>query len=205
MRRPFAQSHVMAAVACAVVTMAAPAFAQHRAAPAASEPKWDLDGAIGLAAPVGNFGTGLSSGIDLMGAAEVWMPSMAPFGLRGEIGYNHFGANYVNGHASTLRFLVDAVYDVPVQHTTVQPYLLAGFGLYHVSGVVDFGCVPFGCTVSDGSTGVGLNLGGGIRVPLGTVQGFFEARYHLPFTGLGGLSTSPFFPFQIGIRYPLPS
>lgn len=199
-------SCVFAALACASVTIATPAFAQYRNT--AANPQWALDGAVGIAPPAGSFGSGLNVGIDLMGAVELWSPRTAPFGFRGEIGYDHFGTSYVNGHASIVRFVVDALYDFHLEGTRAVPYALAGLGLYHVSGVVDYGCATgfLGtCSLSDGSTGVGLNLGGGVRLPIAdALQGFLEMRYHLVLTGLGGLSTSPFFPIQVGIRYVLP-
>ena len=184
------------------------ATAQYRVPPPAAGPSWYLDGSLGVAAAAGEFGSGLDAGFDVMGAAELWTPATAPIGWRAELGYTRFGASYVNGSAGIFRFAVDAIYDIKVPTTRVTPYALAGIGLYDVSGTVDYGCnVGFlgSCSITNSTAGFGFNLGGGVRVPLvRDLEGTFEVRYHLPLTGLGGLSDSPFFPFQFGVRYRIP-
>lgn len=195
------------AVIAGLIAWGAPVSAQKPTSSALDTPTWALDGSIGIASPVGDFGTGLSSGIDLMGAVEAWFPRTAPIGFRGEIGYSHFGvSNSVNASANIVRFLVDALYDFHLSGTAFQPYILGGLGIYHVSFSVDectIALVP-GCVSGDASTGLGINFGGGVRYPFGPVQGFAEVRYQLPFTAPGGLSDAPFFPLQIGVRYVLP-
>ncbi len=195
------------AVIAGLIAWAAPASAQRRTSSALDTPTWAVDGSIGLAAPVGDFGTGLSAGADLMGAVEAWFPRTAPIGFRAEIGYSHFGAsNSVNASANIVRFLVDALYDFHLSGTAFEPYILGGLGIYHVSFSVDecaILAVP-GCVSGDASTGLGINFGGGVRYPFGPVQGFAEVRYQLPFTAPGGLSDAPYFPLQLGVRYVLP-
>ena len=48
-----------------------------------------------------------------------------------------------------------------------SPYLIGGIGLYDSK---------FGD--ADSNNDLGVNLGGGLRFPLGTLRAFFEARYH---------------------------
>src|SRR6185437_5671774 len=171
--------------------------------------QWAVDGSIGFAVPVGDYGTFLSTGLDLMGAAE-YRPSSSPFYFRGEVGYSHFGGScgfgVDCGSSNVLRIDADALYDFPLQNTKLNVYALGGVGLYHVTAGADVCAVVNGVAIScsTSSTGFGINLGGGIRYPVNPVQLFFELRYHLALTGPGGLSDAPFFPFQFGVRYPLP-
>jgi opacity protein-like surface antigen len=198
------------ALACASALTARTAHAQYRVPPAQSstQPTWYVDGTLGVAAPIGTFGSGLDAGFDVMGGAEFWTPATAPIGWRAELGYTRFGASYVNGSAGIFRFAVDAIYDVKVPTTRISPYVLAGIGLYDVSGTVDYGCAAgfLGtCSVSNSTGAFGFNLGGGVRIPIApALEGTFEVRYHLPLGGLGGLRDSPFFPFQFGVRYRIP-
>ncbi len=195
------------ALLAAVLTVAAtslayttPVLAQTRkaaqsAAPAAAGPsEWALDGSIGFAAP--SYGNA-SLGLDLMGAVE-WHPrSTLPVAWRGEIGWSHFG--YTDGNSDIVRFDVDALYDIPVHWTSkLQPYILGGLGIYHVSVSVDCSALGVECA-SDSDTNLGINLGGGLRYPIGPVLGFFELRWHEAFTA-GDVG---YFPFQFGVKYNL--
>jgi len=170
--------------------------------------QWAVDGSIGFAIPLGDYGTNLSTGLDLMGAIEYHPPGTGPFYFRGEVGYSHFGANcgFADcGSSSILRFNVDGLYDFPLENTKLNVYGLAGIGLYHVSATASSDvCDPAFANCSISSTGFGLNLGAGLRYPVNPIQLFFELRYQLPLTGLGNLGSSPFFPFQFGARYIIP-
>lgn len=190
------KSVLAAALALAAGTLAvsSPAKAQHLASN-----EFAVDGAIGLAIPLGDFGTGLNTGYDLMGAVEYHPRQTGQFYFRGELGYSHFGvSNGVNAHASVTRFDVDGLYDFPVGNTVLQPYALAGLGLYHVSVTADNCGGLINCSAS--STGLGINFGGGVRYPIGVVQLYVEGRYHLAFTSPGSGNTA-FIPLQAGVRY----
>ena len=131
-----------------------------------------------------------------MGAAEYRPAATGPIYFRGEIGYSHFGASAnIDAHASILRFAVDGLYDIPVSGSALQPYLLGGLGLYHVSASID-NC-PTGIDCSNSNTGLGLNLGGGVRYPISTIQLFAEIRYQVALVS----GDAPFIPIQAGIRY----
>jgi hypothetical protein len=169
--------------------------------------QWAVDGSIGFAVPVGDYGRGLSTGLDVMGAVEYHPPTTGPFYFRGEIGYSHFGASVGGGSSNVLRIDADGLYDFPLSGTALNIYALAGLGLYHVSANADVcGFDAFGNPISCGtsSTGFGINLGAGLRYPINPLQLFFELRYQLPLTAPGILSDAPFFPFQFGVRYVLP-
>ena len=195
------------ALTAAALTLASPAMAQR-----VSQSQFALDGAIGFAVPVGNYGSAFNTGLDLMGAVEYHPRSTGPFYFRGEVNWGHFGASGgVNAHSNNVGFIADGLYDFHVPGSLIQPYALAGIGIYHVTLGFDQNCVttPGGidCTGGGGddATGIGFNFGGGVRYPVAPfVQLFFEARYHIPLTGPGDLTNSPFFPFMFGARYRLP-
>lgn len=166
--------------------------------------QWAVDGSIGFAVPVGDYGTGLNTGLDLMGAAEYHPAATGPFYFRGEIGYSNFGYSGGGGSSGILRIDADGLYDFPMPSSKLKVYALAGLGLYHVSATFDLcGIAPY-YSCSESSTGLGINFGAGVRYPLNPVQLFFELRYQLPLTAPFALSSAPFFPFQFGVRYLLP-
>jgi len=194
---------IAVAAASALLAASAPVSAQ-RIAPN----QFAIDGAIGFAIPTGDYGTGLNTGLDLQAALEYHPAGTGPFSLRAEIGWDHFGVSAFAASSNITHLAIDGLYDFVIPNSFLQPYALAGFGVYNVSEDVTAICVtPFGnpatCNTSSGSsTGAGINLGGGVRYLLGRgAQAYFEARYTLAFTGPGELSESPYFPFQFGVRY----
>jgi hypothetical protein len=168
-----------------------------------------IDGAIGFVIPAGNYGTGLNTGLDLMVGLEYRPAQTGPFSFRAEIGWDHFGVTGLTASSSITHFAIDGIYDIVIPNSLLQPYVLGGFGIYNVAENIAAECGtdavgnPIICNAQTGSsTGVGINLGGGVRYLLGRgAQAYFEGRYHLAFTGPGELSESPFFPFQFGVRY----
>jgi len=166
--------------------------------------QWAVDGSIGFAVPVGDYGTGLNTGLDLMGAVEYRPYETGHIYFRGEIGYSDFGYGAGNGSSDVLRFNLNGLYDFPMHGTPLKIYGLAGIGLYHVSATDDLcGVAPY-YSCSQSSTGFGLNLGAGVRYPVNPVQLFFELRYQISFAAPFSLGSAPFFPFQFGVRYLLP-
>ena len=195
--RPF----VSAVIASA--SLASVALGQTRVVASPGPSEWALDGSLGFVAP--DYGNA-NLGFDLMGAGE-WHPkSTLPVAFRGEIGYDYFGYGNSNlygtgysAHSDIVRFDVDALYDIPVHWSSkLQPYLLGGLGIYHVS--VSVSCPVAGCIGGASDTNLGINLGGGLRYPFGPVDGFFELRWHEAFAA----GDAAFFPFQFGVRYRLP-
>jgi hypothetical protein len=195
---------IAVAAASALLASSAPVSAQ-RIAPN----QFAIDGAIGFAVPVGAYGAGLNTGLDLQAALEYHPASTGPFSFRAEVGWDHFGVNGFTASSNITHLAIDGVYDLVIPNSFLQPYALAGLGIYNVSedvaalcGTDAFGD-PVICNTNNGSsTGVGVNIGGGVRYLLGRgAQAYFEARYTLAFTGPGELSESPYFPFQFGVRY----
>jgi Outer membrane protein beta-barrel domain len=158
------------------------AIALVSAAPAGAQLAFDAS--AGFATPVGQYGTGLSTGVDLMGGVE-WHPvPLVPFTMRVELGWDRFGAaaGFV-GNEYLTRFLVDGIVDLPLPGR-FRPYAIAGVGAYHLS------------VNSLGRYGVGVNVGGGLQYRFPLVQPFFEVRYQHAFMA-GGVQ---FVPFQFGVR-----
>lgn len=189
-------------VVIASVSMVSVAFGQTRATAEAGPSEFAVDGSIGFVAP--DFGSA-SLGFDLMGAFE-WHPkSTGPVAFRGEIGWDYFGYGDVyagyGAHSDIIRFDVDALYDIPMHGSTkLQPYLLGGLGIYHISTSVD---CPAGTVICGGAsdTNLGINLGGGLRYPFApNLSGFFELRWHEAFAA----GDAAFFPFQFGVHYAIP-
>jgi hypothetical protein len=204
------RSVVSAGLALAIVasSVATTAHAQR-----VESSQFAIDGALGFAVPVGNYGDAFNTGFDLMGALEYHPRQTGPFYFRGEINWAHFGSSSdaINGHSNNVGFIADGLFDFPVAAFPLKPYALAGVGIYSVTAAVDQTCVQTegGIVCSGGggtsSVGLGFNLGGGVRYPIFPgVQAYFEVRYHIPLTGPGDLSNSPFFPFMFGARYRLP-
>lgn len=186
---------VIAAILGLSVLASAANAQQHKKARAgvSRPPQFAIDGALGFAVPVGSFGDAVNTGIDLMGAFEVWPDETMPVGFRGEIGYSNFGFNGGGGSATSLRFIADAEWQVPMVASNWEPYFLGGLGLYSITA-----------TASTSTFAFGFNLGGGIRYRIGAIAPFFELRYQIPLSGPGGLSSAQFFPFQFGVRYAIP-
>lgn len=138
--------------------------------------QWTLDAAAGFAAPTSS--SGFRPGLDLMGAIEQ-RPFKLPLAVRLEVGWDRL----------VTRTDLDAIFDPSLVGIRLRPYLLAGFGLYNIT--------VFG----HGSTNFGINMGGGLRYPVGPVQPFFEVRYHVDYATV---TTVKFIPLQFGVRIPFP-
>jgi hypothetical protein len=197
-------SAIAAAAASALLAAAAPLSAQ-RIAPN----QFAIDGAIGFAIPTGEYATALNTGLDLQAALEYHPAGTGPFSFRAEVGWDHFGVSGFSASSNITHLAIDGMYDFVIPNSILQPYALAGFGIYNVSEDIaaECGTDAFGnpviCNTNNGSsTGAGVNIGAGLRYLLGRgAQAYFEARYTLAFTGPGELSESPYFPFQFGVRY----
>jgi opacity protein-like surface antigen len=151
--------------------------------------------AVGLNMPMGDAGDGLNMGFKVNGLVELHPQSM-PVDFRGEIGYSRFGADGVDGHQSVLSFIPNVLYNFSTQ-SRIQPYLIGGVGLYHVSASVDAG--PFGdVSVSDNK--FGINVGGGLHIPLSSSSAalFVEARYHNVFNDGGSFNMLP---ITVGVTF----
>lgn len=158
-----------------VVASATPASAQ-----------WAVDASVGIVAPTSQ--SGLNTGVDLMGAVERRVVPLLPVAVRLEVGYDRIGAGPFLGHENITRVAFDVIIDPTIPGTRLRPYFLAGVGVY----VVSFDDYH--------STSFGLNIGGGLRYPVGPVQPFVEVRYHVDYASAAAIG---FVPVQFGLRVPI--
>jgi hypothetical protein len=176
------------ALAAGALTLAAPVAAQQTQSSAVAPGQFAIDGALGFSVPTQS---GLSTGIDVMGAVE-WNAAPlhlgVPLWFRGEIGYSNWGVTNINASVAAWRFIADGEIPFHVPAIPFIPYVLGGIGIYHQS-----------CCGS-GSTGFGINFGGGVRYPIAGIEPYFELRYHAIFD----TAESNFLPFQFGVRFRLP-
>ena len=162
------------------LTLAAPARAQVPV----------LGVAGGLSVPTSRYGRPLDVGFDVQASAD-FRPVPGPFAFRGDILWSRFAVSDPGiGSSNVVGGTFDAVIDVPTPG--IAPYVIGGVGVYDVE---------VGSSVSHHSRfGTGLNIGGGVRFPLGPfLHAFFETRYHVVYASPFGGNTT-FVPILFGLR-----
>lgn len=171
----------------AIATVAALA-----AAPALAGAQISVSVAGGASAPFGDLGDitdigyNVAAGLNFGGTA-------VPIGFRLEGGYNGFGFKGGGGNARIITGTANAIFNLG--KTPDAPYLIAGLGAYSSS----FGTDAFG--YGSGMTALGINGGGGLRFPLGGINTFFEARYHLMLGNRQDGTNFQFVPVTFGIAF----
>jgi hypothetical protein len=156
------------------------------AAPVSAQ--WAIDASVGIVAPTS--GSGFSAGLDVMGAIERRVVPTLPVALRVEVGWDRLGlAGFAVGAENITRVALDAIVDPLLPGTRLRPYVVAGVGVYYVS--------LFGYH----STNPGINIGGGLRYPIGPIHAFVEVRYHIDYASAAAIT---FVPVQFGVRIPFP-
>lgn len=146
----------------------------------------------GASAPVGDLGEvtdlGYNAAIGLnLGGTRL------PIGARLEAGYNSFAFKEGDGSYRIITGTANAV--VNFSQAADSPYLIGGIGAYNSKASID------NVDTADSRTVVGINIGGGLRFPLGGLSTFLEARYH---AGLGERSegtNNRFIPITFGIMF----
>ena len=134
--------------------------------PAASlRPQAALSVSGGLAAPVSDLGDVADIGYNVAAGLN-FGGTRLPIGLRFEGALNGFGLKDINEDVRILNATANAV--VNFSQKSDSPYIIGGLGIYNTK-FSDF---------DNSENGAGVNLGGGLRFPLGTLNTFFEARYH---------------------------
>lgn len=130
--------------------------------PALSQAQLSVSG--GVAAPVSDLsdiadiGYHVAAGLNFGG-------TRLPIGARFEGSLSGFNLKNFNEDVRILNATANAIVNLGQQ--SGSPYLIGGLGIYNSK---------FGGADSDNA--VGVNLGGGLRFPLGNLNTFFEARYH---------------------------
>ncbi|HSJ05118.1 MAG TPA: outer membrane beta-barrel protein [Longimicrobiales bacterium] len=160
------------------------AFTAFNAAEANAQVGFSVGG--GLTIPTGDLGDVVKTGFNAQVGLDI-APVTLPVGFRFEGAFNQFGVDEFDNNWRILSGVANAVLNIP--SAGVTPYIIGGLGIYNQS-ITD--------SDFDSETDFGINVGGGINVPLQGIRGIFvEARYHNIFTE--GSSTS-FIPITLGLR-----
>lgn len=119
----------------------------------------------GIAAPVSDLGDVADLGYNVAAGLN-FGGTRVPIGLRFEGALNGFGLKRIDADVRILNATANAV--VNFSQKSDSPYLIGGLGIYNTK-FTDF---------DESENGAGVNIGGGLRFPLGGLSTFFEARYH---------------------------
>ena len=141
----------------------------------------------GLAAPVSDLGDFADLGYNVAAGLN-FGGTRLPIGARFEGSLNGFKLKDVDDNVRVLNATANAV--VNFSQKADSPYLIGGLGLYNSK---------FGS--DDSENAVGVNIGGGLRFPLGTLNTFFEARYHAMLGDRDKGANLRFIPITFGIVF----
>ncbi|HUK22441.1 MAG TPA: outer membrane beta-barrel protein [Gemmatimonadales bacterium] len=141
--------------------------------------------------PTGNYAQADNTGWQLQGGLEIGIPH-SPFAVRADAMYgetSHQGSIPFTNDTKLSGLSADGVYHIGGGMVPVKLYVLAGVGYHNVN-------LGSGASESDFS----WNAGGGLRIGLGPMNLFAEARYtSIMMTG-GSLN---FFPITGGLEFGL--
>ena len=158
----------------------------------------------GLSVPVGDLSDGANSGYNVNLGLAFGAP-LIPVGARIEAGFSSFEGKDVevttpfqgqDARVTTRIASATANAIVNLGPTGAAPYLIGGLGIYnrHFSGN-DALIVP------GDKTTAGVNIGGGIRFPLGGISTFLEARYHMMLGSSDEAANFKFIPISFGVQF----
>ncbi|HEY2065314.1 MAG TPA: hypothetical protein VGG84_05105 [Gemmatimonadaceae bacterium] len=156
----------------------------------------------GLSMPVSDLSDQVNSGYNLNLGLNVGAP-IVPVGARVELGYNSFdgksGGFFGGGTARIISGTANAILNLGP--TSAAPYLIGGLGIYNFHGSTTFTTLSGTTTASSDNTKAGVNVGGGLRFPLGGISTFLEARYHVMLGDKADFTNSQFIPITFGIQF----
>jgi len=141
----------------------------------------------GLAVPVSDLDDVAELGYNVAAALH-FGGTHVPIGARVEGGLNGFSLDDGDDDVRILDLTVNAV--VNFGQRQASPYLIGGLGFYN-SKVASF----------DSKTALGINVGGGLRFPIGVLTTFLEARYHLMLGDRPDFANLQFIPITFGFVY----
>lgn len=149
----------------------------------------------GLAVPVSDLSNSYNSGYNVAAGLNVGAP-IVPVGARFEVGYSGFDYKSGGGtKAAVLSGTANAVLNLGP--TSSAPYLIGGIGIYDSRFTAN---TALGTATSDKSA-AGVNVGGGVRFPLGGISTFLEARYHAMLGNKNDGTNLQFIPITFGIVF----
>lgn len=159
-----------------------------------AQAKTSISIAGGLSAPVSSLGDLTDMGYNVAAGINL-TPALSPIGLRFEGGYNGFNVSGGDGDVRIISVTANAVFNLT--KLPDSPYLIGGLGYYNQQFTT--GSNSF--EVQTSRSAAGVNIGGGLRFPLGGLSTFFEARYHVMFADANGGASSQFIPITFGIAF----
>lgn len=147
----------------------------------------------GLSVPSGDLSDGANSGYNVNLGLAFGAP-LIPVGARIEAGFSSFDFEGGGGSVRIASATANAV--LGLGSVGISPYLIGGVGLYNRHfNIDDVGVAP-----SD-KTSAGVNVGGGIRFPLGGISTFLEARYHMMLGSDDDAANFKFIPISFGVQF----
>lgn len=138
----------------------------------------------GAALPMGDFGDVAKTGFTVGALADLKTEKL-PVVLRFNLDYTNFGIKGFSGSVNQIGGTVNALYSFAGE--SFKPYALGGVGVFNSK-----------MKGADGSTDFGINLGGGVSIPLSGFDTFIEARYRHIFVDGGSAKAIP---VTFGIRF----
>lgn len=146
----------------------------------------------GLSVPMSDLGDVSNSGYNINVGVALGAP-LIPVGARFEGGFSSFDAK--GGGATTRIASATANAILNLGTMGASPYLIGGLGIYNRR----FSSDAF--NASDSKTTAGVNIGGGIRFPLGGISTFLEARYHVMLGNSNEATNLKFIPISFGVQF----
>ena len=146
----------------------------------------------GLSVPMSDLSDFSNSGYNVNLGLALGAP-LVPVGFRIEGGFSSFDAK--GGGATTRIASATANAVLNLGPTGAAPYLIGGLGIYNRR----FSSDVFG--EADSRTNAGVNVGGGIRFPLGGLTTFLEARYHVMLGNQEEATNLQFIPISFGVQF----
>ena len=146
----------------------------------------------GLSVPMSDLSDFSNSGYNLNLGVAFGAPLM-PVAFRVEGGFSSFDAK--GGGATTRIASATANAVLNLGPTNASPYLIGGLGIYNRR----FSSDTF--NAADSKTSAGVNVGGGIRFPLGGLTTFLEARYHVMLGNQDEATNLQFIPISFGVQF----
>jgi hypothetical protein len=153
----------------------------------------------GLSIPVSDLSDATNSGYNLNVGLAVGAP-IIPVGARFEAGFSSFdaksGSFQTGGTVRIASATANAVLNLGP--TSASPYLIGGLGIYNIRQ--EYSTIA-GTTNPISDTKAGVNVGGGLRFPLGGLSTFLEARYHVMLGDAANRTNSQFIPITFGVQF----
>ncbi len=146
----------------------------------------------GLSLPMSDLGDYSNSGYNVNVGLAFGAP-IIPVGARIEGSFSSFDAK--GGGASTRIASATANAVLNLGPTGAAPYLIGGLGIYNRRFNSDF------TGEANSKTSAGVNIGGGIRFPLGGISTFLEARYHVMLGNRDEGTNLQFIPISFGVQF----